>query len=156
MEIPKKRTKKTKKQKTKPQKFGPGNFTTVELWCTFREQIRLSVLPFWKNRLFTTLEVSWMARNNIKFIWRSCAILPRGTDGYQVGLIGKKQKKQNKTKNKTYKQVEAICVHERGKVKLVLIDGRNFPDIFRWIGWEKRKTVSLVWWNCSRAKRCKI
>ena len=59
-EIPKKeQKKKTKKQKTKPQKkFGPGNFTTVELLCTFREQIRLGVLPFWKNRLFTTLEVS--------------------------------------------------------------------------------------------------
>ena len=41
-----------------------------------------------------------------------------------------KQKKQNKTKNKTYKQVEAICIHERGKVKLVLIDVRNFPGIF--------------------------
>ena len=38
--------KKNRKQKNKATKFGPGNFTTVELWCTFRELMSLSVLPF--------------------------------------------------------------------------------------------------------------
>ena len=81
-----------------------------------------------------------MARNNIKFIWRSCAILPRGTDGYQVGLIEK-----NKTKNETYKQVGAICIHERGEEKLVLIDVRNFSGVFDESVEEKENCVpSLV------------
>ena len=64
-----------------------------------------------------------MARNNIKFYLE---VLCNPTKGHRwiPSWINRKGKK--KTKNKTYKQAEAICIHERGKVKLVLIDVQNF------------------------------